>query len=99
MILHRVVFQAKVGKADNIVAHMKEQMTNMPEELSHLQPRILTDISGRFDTVVVETVHESLATYEQFRNMLMQRGADADSPSPMTDLIETGYNEYYTIEM
>jgi len=99
MILHRTVFQAKIGKADNVVAIMKEAFNIIPEEqLQALQPRILTDISGAFDTVIVESTHESLATYEQFRTMLLARNNEDGATSGMTDLIESGRNEYYTIE-
>ena len=100
MILHRTVFQAKFGKADNVVAHFKEAMSSVPQEqLAMLQSRILTDISGSFDTVVIETVHESLASYEQFRTMLMERNASSDPQGGVLDLVESGRNEYYTIEM
>ncbi len=98
MILHRTVFQAKLGKADNAVAALKDAFTTIPpEQLEAFQPRILTDISGTFDTVVVETVHESLATYEQFRAALMARNASGEG-SNLMPFIETGQNEFYTIE-
>lgn len=100
MILSRTVFHAKFGKADDVVARFKESMADAPDEqLAQLQPRILTDISGRFDTVVIETTHESLAALEQFRAMLFQQDSERVTPNDMLDLVETGYNEYYTIEM
>jgi hypothetical protein len=100
MILHRVVFQAKIGKADKVVARMKALIEEITEEQrAQFQPRILTDISGSFDTVVLETVHESLATYEQFRTMILQRNSEPDAGPPLSDLVDSGRNEYYTIEM
>lgn len=100
MILHRTVFQAKLGKADNVVAVMKQAIDSLPEEqVTALQPRILTDISGTFDTVVIETTHESLATYEQYRKMMLARMGSDEGSSEMPNLIETGRNEYYTIEL
>jgi len=100
MILARVVFQAKFGKADEVVASLKEAMTSeVNEQIASMQPRILTDISGPFDTVVIETTHESLAAFEQFRQMLFARAAASDESSRMADLVESGRNEYYTIEM
>ena len=65
------------------------------EQIAQLQPRILTDITGTFDTVIVETVHESLASYEQFRAMMLQNNAEGSS---MLELVETGRNELYTVE-
>ena len=101
MVLARVVFHAKFGKAADVVAQFKEAFGDMPEEQRGvLQPRILTDISGRFDTVILETTHESLAAVEQFRQMVFaQQDESPDQSMDITDLIETGQNEYYTIEM
>jgi hypothetical protein len=64
MILVRAVFQAKVGKAQELVASFKAALhqSNAAD-----QSRILTDLSGPFDTVVVETIAESLAEWEQRR--------------------------------
>lgn len=100
MILHRTVFHAKLGKAANVVAALKQELAALPaDQLAAYQPRILTDISGRFDTVVIETVHESLATYEQFRAVLLSRNWEPGQGINMLDLLETGSNEYYTIEL
>ncbi len=99
MILLRTIFHAKVGKAADVVAHFKSMADNMPpEQTTALQPRMLTDISGRFDTIVLETTHESLAALEQFRAAVLNQPRDENNPSPMEDLIVEGYNEYWTIE-
>ena len=99
MILARVVFQAKFGKANDVVTYFKTMSQDLPDELiASLQPRILTDISGPFDTVVLETTHESLAAYEEFRTAMFAREASGE-PSLEADLIESGRNEYYTIEL
>ena len=99
MILARAVFQAKFGKADDVVAHFKAMGNDMPDELvESLQPRILTDISGSFDTVVLETTHESLAALEEFRKALFAREESADESSRLVELVVSGRNEYYTIE-
>jgi hypothetical protein len=99
MILHRVVFQAKFGKADEVVAALKQAMESAEaDQFRAFQPRILTDISGPFDTVIMESTHESLASYEQFRTALFAQQAATGTPSRMAELIESGRNEYYTIE-
>lgn len=100
MIIARVVFQAKFGKADEVVASIKESITSASDEqLASIQPRILTDLSGPFDTVVVETTHENMAALEQFRQMLFARAEGSGEQSRMNDLVESGRNEYYRIEM
>ena len=99
MIVARAIFRAKFGKAADVVAHMKAQLANLSEEqLAAFQPRLLTDISGRFDTVVMETTHANLATYEQMRAVFFAQQAASGEPSPMFDLVESGSNEYWTIE-
>lgn len=101
MVLARAVFQAKIGKANNVVAYLKESFTDLltDDQMASFQPRILTDISGRFDTVILETTHTSLAELEQVRQAMFEQSAASEEPSPMLDLIESGRNEYYTIEM
>ena len=99
MILSRTVFQAKFGKANDLVTTLKAMGQDMPDELvESLQFRILTDISGSFDTVVLETTHESLAALEEFRKEIFARSEASDEPSPLIDLVVSGRNEYYTIE-
>lgn len=100
MVLARAVFQAKFGKANELVAAFKEMNTGMTAaQMESVQPRILTDISGSFDTVVVETTHESLAALEQFRAAMFAAMDDNSSgDSPADGLIVSGRNEYYTIE-
>ena len=99
MILARVVFQAKFNKANDLVTALKAMSDGVAAELMEsLQPRILTDISGPFDTVVLETTHESLAALEEFRKAIFAESAASEEPSPITDLVVSGRNEYYTIE-
>ena len=99
MVLSRVIFQAKFGKANDLVAAMKSSYDEATkEQLKTLQPRILTDISGPFDTVVIETTHESLAALEQFRQMIFARQEASEGQSAITELAVSGRNEYWTIE-
>ncbi len=99
MIVVRVVFQATFGKADDVVARLKESISGLTDKrVAFLQPRILTDLSGRFDTVVIETIHESLAAYEQARQAMLERAAGSEERPSLFDLVETGRNEYWTIE-
>jgi hypothetical protein len=99
MVLYRTVFQAEFGKADQVVAAIKEMNNLLTEEqMEALQPRVLTDISGPFDTVVVETTHASLAAVEQFRQAMFASSDESAGGSSMADLIVSGRNEYYTIE-
>ena len=99
MIVARVVFHAKFGKADDVVARMRESINALSDEQqAAFQPRILTDLSGRFDTVIMETTHESLAAYEQARQAMLDQASASGESSPLFELVETGRNEYWTIE-
>ena len=100
MVLYRTVFQAKFGKASQVVAEFKK-MTNFftADQIKSMQPRILTDISGPFDTVIMETTHASLAAVEQFRAAMFAMPEMDQEASTTNDLIISGRNEYYTIEM
>lgn len=44
-----------------VVALIKQGIAGLSEEQqAALQPRVLTDLSGRFDTVVMETTHADI---------------------------------------
>ena len=93
MILHRVVMHAKQGTVTQMVARMKEMTKDMPN-----RPRILTDLSGPFNTVVLESKFENLAAYEIWRNEFFSSEQFQDESGERDDSLESGVNEFYTIE-
>ena len=93
MILVRTVFQAKWGKAHELVAAFKERMRSADR-----RPRILTDLSGPFNTVVLEGEHESLAAWERFRAEMFANPQFAPGSGRIDELVESGRMAYYTIE-
>ena len=99
MILVRMVFQAKWGKAGAVAASFQENAETMRRVIGPNVPvRILTDLTGPFDTVVQEMTFESLAEWERIRtgmfsNPEMQQMSD-NSESPF----KSGQMEVYTIE-
>lgn len=99
MILHRAVFHAKFGRAANLVAHIRTMLGELSDDQrASYQPRILTDVSGRFDTVILETTHADLAALGAAREAMLNQADASGEPSPMLELVEHGFNEYYTIE-
>ena len=60
--------------------------------------RVLTDLSGQFDTVILEFEAESLAEWETMRAQLFSRPEFRNSFARTADLVSTGRNELYTIE-
>src|SRR5690242_6014393 len=97
MILVRIIFQARWGKGNELAAAIKQaaqdMSAGMPSKL-----RVLTDLSGEFDTVVLEGEHESLAAWEQFRTPMFANPQFHEGNARSVELISAGRQEYYTIE-
>jgi hypothetical protein len=99
MILVRFVCQARFGKASEVVAGFKRS-----NEITHtiagrsVRARLLTDLSGAFDTVVQEVELESLAEWERLRTVIFSNPEVQEAEAGMPDLIVSGQTEYYTIE-
>lgn len=99
MILVRFVCQAKFGKASEVVAAFKQSQKIIRRAIvPHLNSRILTDLSGPFDTVVLEVAMESLAEWERLRMVIFSTPEVQEAEAGMPNAIETGRTEYYTIE-
>jgi hypothetical protein len=103
MIVVRTVFQAQFGKGGELAARMAEGNRQLAEEMGRQlggqrRWRILTDLSGGFDTVVFEVEGESLAEWERARALLFQLPAFRESMAQTQGLIVGGRNELWTIE-
>ena len=95
MMIVRGVFQAKYGKGGDLVALFKEAREKWPEQYAD---RILTDASGSFFTVVVETNVESLAEWERRSAQLFNLPEFGDWFARMTPLVRSGSREFYNLE-
>jgi hypothetical protein len=96
MLLVRMVFHAKFGKAGEIIATLKQGREISTGNMK--RARILTDLSGRFDRVVMEFEAESLADFERERAELYANPQYQEVGSRMTSLFDWGYSEFYTVE-
>ena len=96
MILVRMVFHAKFGKAGEIIAILKQGKAISTGNMK--KARILTDLTGRFDTVVMEFEAASLADFERERTELYANPDYQQVGSRMIELVDQGYSEFYTIE-
>lgn len=100
MVLVRIVFHGKLGHAGHIVESMKKGMDAM-RNVPAPQPRhvrILTDLSGQFDTVIEELEFDNL---DQFLSGQEKMFADPQWQATMRDFadhIEGGSKEYFTVE-
>lgn len=100
MIVVRLVFQVKMGESVNETVEGIKSVVESIRETSGatFKVRILTDLSGPFNTIVQEMELESLAAWEQLRAALFAspelREQQADAPMPF----EAGRTEFYTLE-
>ena len=99
MILVRFVCQAKFGKASDVVAGFKRS-NEIARTVAgpNVRVRLLTDLSGAFDTVVQELELESLAEWERLRMVIFSNPEIQEAEASVPELIVSGQTEYYTIE-
>lgn len=99
MIMVRDEFHCEPGRAQAFVDRFKAMANNMREQDVIKRGRIMTDLSGSFDTVVVETEIESIDAYQAF-----MRAAFADPESQAAQvadgnrLYRSGTRTFYTLE-
>jgi hypothetical protein len=99
MILVRQTFKAKFGKAGEVAAQMKEDAAVFARTVgSNHHWRLLTDLSGGFDTIVLEIEMESLAEWEKTRTQMFQNAEFRETMSRSTDMFESGNARFFTIE-
>ena len=99
MVLIRFVCQAKFGKASDVVAGFKRS-NEIARTIAgpNVRVRLLTDLSGAFDTVVQELELENLAEWERLRAVIFSNPEVQEAEASMPDVIISGQTEYYTIE-
>jgi hypothetical protein len=96
MIIVRDVFQAKYGRGDELVALFKE--LEEPLQTAGMgEITIMTDLSGRFFTVVTEEQVESLEAYEKSRDQLFADPKFEGWFARMTEVVEAGSREFYNL--
>jgi hypothetical protein len=99
MIVVRIVLQGKFGTGGRLAANLSEASKSMMVDMGTPRRwRILTDLSGPFDTVVQEIEAESLAEWEIMRVRLFELAAFRDSMATMQELVGSGRNELWTVE-
>lgn len=99
MIVVRTVLQAKFGMGGQLAASFSETSSAMMAEAGTKRRwRVLTDLSGQFDTVVQEIEVESLAEWESLRVKLFELEAFRASMAVMQEMVVSGRNELWTLE-
>jgi hypothetical protein len=99
MILVRFVCQAKFGQANEVVTGFKQSGEIVRTLVGpHVRARLLTDLSGPFDTVIQEIEVESLAEWERLRAVIFSNPKVQEVEATAPHLIKSGRTEFYTIE-
>jgi hypothetical protein len=93
MIVVRNRFTAKPGMASKLAAHLKEALT-----VSHMgKHRILTDMVGEFNQVVLEFEIQNLGEFEAMQKEYSTNAAFRDKMKGYTDLWTSGSREILQI--
>jgi len=99
MIVVRFVFQARSGKANELVEGFKQGIERMQDMAGpNTKVRILTDLSGPFDTVVQELELESLAAWEELRGKIFSEPEFQERQEMDSIPLDSGRTEFYTLE-
>ena len=97
MIVVRNVFQLKFGKAKDALALWKEGRQIAQRTGSGGNMKAMTDLVGRFYTLVMEEQYPSLSDME--REMQSETGAEEWKGwyQKFVPLVESGYREVFTL--
>ena len=94
MILVRDVFQVKFGQMKQAKDVWKEMFKAMPAGGAG-KPRLLTDLTGQYYTLVLESTFKDLADYEAFSRKEM--AAVGPLYQKFVPLVDSGRREIFTI--
>ena len=103
MIIVRTVFQGSYGKGGELAAAQTATAKQFVAAMGgDHRWRLMTDLSGPFDTVVMEVEMASLAEWESLRSRLFAsaafREAMATTLGTARALTVSGRTEYWTVE-
>ena len=97
MILIRNVFQLKFGKAREAMAVMKEGLAIHKRLQAEGSSRLLTDLTGRHYTLVLEMTVPNLAAFEAMAPRVFGDKDFQANYQKLVPLVESGRREIFTI--
>jgi hypothetical protein len=102
MILVRMVFQAKMGHAGRVVEEFKRsgEVARAAGGMAARHVRLLTDLSGPFDTVIQELEFDSVDDYLKSQAAMFAdpRWQEMARSGGFGEGLVGGSKEFYTIE-
>lgn len=96
MILVRDIFQLKFGKAREAIATLKEGIAIM-NKAGFKVDRLLTDLSGSYYTLVMESTHGSLADFEKEMGRESANEQWRNLYQKFIPLVESGRREVFSV--
>ena len=97
MIVVRNVFHLKFGKAREALNLIKEGIAIQKRAGSTFSPRVLTDLTGPFYTVVLELTAPSYSAFEAEAPQLMANKEWQANYQKLVPLVKWGSREIFTI--
>jgi hypothetical protein len=97
MIVVRNVFQLKFGKAREALVVMKEGVAIQKRLAPEGSARLLTDVTGRHSTLVLEITLPNLAALEAMAPRVFADSEFQANYQKMVPLVESGHREIFTI--
>ena len=97
MILVRNVFRLKFGKAREALQIMKEGIAIQKRVAAEGSARLLTDLTGRHYTLVLEMTLPNLAALEAMAPRIFGDQEFQANYQKMVPLVESGHREIFTI--
>jgi len=97
MIVVRNVFRLKFGKAREALAILKQGIEIQERIGTEFSPRLLTDVTGPFYTVVLELTAPNLAAFEAAAPKIMGDKDWQANYHKLAPLVESGYREIFTL--
>ncbi len=96
MIVVRNIFQLKFGKAKDAKALVKESL-ELFKKYGHATPRYMTDLTGEFYTLVMESSYENLTAFEKSSQDTMGAKEFGQWYDKFVPLVESGHREIFNI--
>jgi hypothetical protein len=99
MIVVRSIMQAKFGYGGHLAAAATEGMEAFTKAFKDSPRwRVLTDLSGPFDTVTIEADVESLSDWETARARMFTLPEFGELLGAMQEMVVSGRLEYLNVE-
>jgi hypothetical protein len=97
MIVVRDVFQLKFGAAREAVALWQEGLDFMRQSDAVRDVRLLTDLTGDYYTLVLESTYDSLADYDATMRSSMGEASWKSWYARFSPLVDHGRRELFTV--